>query len=68
MTISDMSDPATMTGARVHGSDGAKLGKVDSIYYDNDTDRPEWAAVASGMFGSHVSLVPSTRAPGTATR
>ncbi len=58
MTIADMSDPGTMNGAPVHGSDGAKLGKVDSIYYDNDTDKPEWAAVKSGLFGGHVSLVP----------
>ena len=53
-----MSDPGTMNGAPVHGSDGGKLGKIDSIYYDNDTDQPEWAAVKSGLFGGHVSLVP----------
>ena len=58
MTIADMKDPNTMTGAPVHGSDGAKLGKVDSIYLDNETSRPEWAAVKSGLFGGHVSLVP----------
>jgi uncharacterized protein (TIGR02271 family) len=58
MTIADMTDPGTMNGATVHGNDGAKLGKVDAIYYDNDTDRPEWVAVTSGLFGSHVSLVP----------
>jgi uncharacterized protein (TIGR02271 family) len=58
MTIADMKDPGTMTGATVHGSDGAKLGKVDSVYLDNETGRPEWAAVKSGLFGGHVSLVP----------
>ena len=58
MTIANMSDPNTMTGATVHGSDGVKLGKVDAIYFDNDTEKPEWAAVKSGLFGSHVSLVP----------
>ena len=58
MTIADMSDPNTMTGATVHGSDGEKLGKVDAIYFDNETDKPEWAAVKSGLFGNHVSLVP----------
>jgi len=61
MSIADMSDPATMTGAPVHGSDGAKLGKVDSIYFDNATNKPEWAAVKSGLFGGHVSLVPLQR-------
>jgi uncharacterized protein (TIGR02271 family) len=58
MTIANISDPSTLHGATVHGSDGAKLGKVDAIYFDNDTNRPEWAAVKSGLFGSHVSLVP----------
>ena len=38
MTITSMSDPSTMTGAPVRGSDGEKLGKIDAIYYDNDTD------------------------------
>jgi uncharacterized protein (TIGR02271 family) len=62
MTIADMRDPSTMTGAPVHGSDGGKLGKIDAIYLDNETSRPEWAAVKSGLFGSHVSLVPLSQA------
>jgi uncharacterized protein (TIGR02271 family) len=61
MTIANMSDPNTMTGAPVMGGNGEKLGKVDAIYFDNDTDKPEWAAVKSGLFGSHVSLVPLTQ-------
>lgn len=47
-----------VVGAPVHSRDGSGLGKVDTIFYDNDTGTPEWAAVKSGMFGSHVSLVP----------
>jgi uncharacterized protein (TIGR02271 family) len=58
MTIANMGDPNTMTGAPVLGSDGEKLGKVEAIYFDNDTNKPEWAAVKSGLFGSQVSLVP----------
>ena len=42
MTIANMSDPNTMTGAPVIGGNGEKLGKVDAIYFDNDTDKPEW--------------------------
>jgi uncharacterized protein YrrD len=37
---------------------GKKLGKVYSVYYDNESDRPEWVAVKSGLFGTHISLVP----------
>jgi uncharacterized protein (TIGR02271 family) len=58
VTIANMTDPNTMTGAPVSGGDGEKLGKVDAIYFDNDTNTPEWAAVKSGLFGSHVTLVP----------
>ena len=62
MTISNLNDPNTITGAPVRGSDGEKLGKVDAIYYDDATDSPEWAAVKSGLFGKHVSLVPLAQA------
>ena len=58
MTITNISDPNSLTGAPVHGSDGAKLGKVEAVYLDNDTEAPEWVAVKSGLFGSHVSIVP----------
>jgi uncharacterized protein (TIGR02271 family) len=62
MTITNMSDPSTMTGAPVRGIDGQKLGKIDAIYFDNDTDAPEWAAVKSGLFGAHLTLVPLAQA------
>jgi len=58
MTIANISDPNSLTGAPVHGSDGAKLGKVEGVYLDNDTEQPEWISVKSGLFGSHVSIVP----------
>ncbi|WP_123027163.1 DUF2382 domain-containing protein [Mycolicibacterium stellerae] len=49
-------------GVEVTGAEGVKLGKVDNIYVDNDTNQPEWIAVKSGLFGSHVSLVPISKA------
>jgi len=58
MTITNISDPNSLTGAPVHGSDGAKLGKVEGVYLDNDSNQPEWVSVKSGLFGSHVSIVP----------
>jgi uncharacterized protein (TIGR02271 family) len=54
----NISDPTQLHGLTVTGQGGEKLGKVDGIYLDNDTQRPEWATVRSGLFGSHVSLVP----------
>ncbi len=54
----NVTDPAELRGANVVGADGDKLGKVDEIYLDNETGKPEWAAVNTGMFGGNVSLVP----------
>ena len=62
MTINTMSDPNTMTGAPVRGNDGDKLGKIDAIYLDNATNAPEWAAVRTGLFGGHNTLVPLAHA------
>ncbi len=55
-------DPTTMTGAQVVGPDGEKLGKIADVYLDNHTSKPEWAAVKSGLFGGHVSMVPLAHA------
>jgi len=62
MTITNMSNPSTMTGAPVRGSDGDKLGRIDAIYLDNATNAPEWAAVKTGLFGGHITLVPLAQA------
>lgn len=58
MTFANTDNPGTMIGAPVRGPDGTKLGRIESIYLDDETGQPEWAAVGTGMFGGHVSLVP----------
>jgi PRC-barrel domain len=58
----NIDDPNQLSGVTVVGDDGQKLGSVDAVYYDNATDRPEWAAVRSGLFGTRVTLVPLRRA------
>lgn len=55
-------DPAQLTGIAVIGGDGQKVGNVDAVYHDNATDRAEWVAVRSGVFGTRVTLVPLRRA------
>ena len=57
MAIS-METSSLLEGTLVRGSDDTKLGTVVAVYYDNDTDRPQWVTVRSGLFGSHVSVVP----------
>lgn len=45
-------------GSTAYGADGDKLGKVGEIYLDDETGKPEWATVNTGMFGSNESFVP----------
>lgn len=58
----DVSRPETLRGQTVVGSDGSKIGKVDEVYLDDQTNRPEWVAVKTGLFGTHVSLIPLSAA------
>jgi uncharacterized protein YrrD len=38
-------------GSTVVGSDGQKIGSVEDIYIDRETEEPEWAMVKTGLFG-----------------
>jgi PRC-barrel domain/Domain of unknown function (DUF2382) len=42
--------------------DSNKIGEVVDIYLDNETDRPEWAVVQTGLFGLRSSFVPLAEA------
>jgi uncharacterized protein (TIGR02271 family) len=47
-------------GKNLLDASGSKIGRVDDIYMDEDTGKPEWLAVTSGMFGTRTSFVPIT--------
>lgn len=47
-------------------AEGQKIGKVADVYLDDETDQPEWLAVNTGLFGSHVSFVPLAGSEATA--
>jgi hypothetical protein len=36
---------------------GEKLGKLEEVFYDTETDTPAFAAIKSGTFGKHLTLV-----------
>jgi uncharacterized protein (TIGR02271 family) len=61
MTI-NTSDVTRMRGLQVVDRDGDKIGKVDEIYLDQQTNKPEWLAVKTGLFGSNVSFIPLAEA------
>jgi hypothetical protein len=44
-------------GQDVLDSQGEKLGKLDEIFYDTETDTPAFAAVKSGTFSKQLTLV-----------
>ena len=41
---------------------GDRIGKVDDVYLDVETDEPEWALVHTGMFGTKSTFVPIANA------
>ena len=55
-----------MRGATVHDSDGDKIGKVEEIFYDQQTRIPEWIGIGTRFFGNKRVVVPVEGAAATA--
>jgi uncharacterized protein (TIGR02271 family) len=55
-------NPDSLQGLQVIDSDGSKVGKVETIFLDVETSKPEWAAVKTGMFAGKTTLVPLVNA------
>jgi uncharacterized protein (TIGR02271 family) len=51
-------DYAAWIGHQVVDSAGEKVGKVSEIFVDDETGRPEWLAISTGMFAKRSSFVP----------
>jgi uncharacterized protein (TIGR02271 family) len=60
--MSGMTEAYDWRGRTVVDSSGDKIGTVDEIYVDAQTDQPEWATVNTGLFGMSSSFVPLTTA------
>jgi uncharacterized protein (TIGR02271 family) len=45
-------------GQDLYDRDGDKIGGVEEIYLDADTNEPEWALVNTGLFGTKRTFVP----------
>jgi uncharacterized protein (TIGR02271 family) len=45
-------------GSTAYGSDGDKIGKVGQVYFDENTNQPEWVTVNTGLFGTSESFIP----------
>jgi uncharacterized protein (TIGR02271 family) len=56
--VIDSHDIGSIVGAPVHDTDGDKIGTVGQVYVDPDTEKPLWATVKTGLFGTSESFVP----------
>jgi uncharacterized protein (TIGR02271 family) len=56
--VIDSSSIASLIGATVVDRDNDKIGSVGQVYVDPDTNRPLWASVKTGLFGTSESFVP----------
>jgi uncharacterized protein (TIGR02271 family) len=45
-------------GQTLSDADGDKIGSIEEIYLDAETDAPEWALVNTGLFGTKSTFVP----------
>jgi uncharacterized protein (TIGR02271 family) len=52
----------TLQGKTMLGSDGEKLGTIDTLYADREDGHPTFATVNTGLFGSKTSFVPLEKA------
>ena len=60
-----LQDVQNWRGQDLVDNDGGKIGTIDEIYLDRQTEEPEWLAVKTGLFGSSVSFVPIGEASAT---
>ena len=54
--MKDVQELTQMRGAPVVASDGEQIGEVEEIYLDNETGKPEWVGVSTGMKNVLVPL------------
>lgn len=47
-----------LAGATVYDNSGDKIGKLGTVYVDNDSGQPSFASVSTGLFGMSESFVP----------
>jgi uncharacterized protein (TIGR02271 family) len=54
----EMREAYEWRGRNVVDQEGAKVGTLEEIYLDQRTDRPEWALIHTGLFGTKSSFAP----------
>ncbi|WP_139206967.1 PRC-barrel domain-containing protein, partial [Geodermatophilus poikilotrophus] len=62
MTTLVLDTSGRVVGQDIYDADGDKIGKVSEVYLDDETGRPEWATVHTGLFGTKETFVPLAQA------
>ncbi len=62
-SVSEHLEDAKWSVAEWHGKmlvdrDGEKIGKLEDVYVDVETDEPRFATVKEGLIGRHLTFVP----------
>jgi hypothetical protein len=57
----EMTEAYNWRGRRLLDADGAKLGKIEQVYLDLDTEEPGWPLVDTGLFSGHSVFGPWAR-------
>ena len=47
-----------VVGSTAYTNDGEKLGKIGHLFLDDQTSRPEFVSVNTGLFGTNETFVP----------
>ncbi|TCC55298.1 DUF2382 domain-containing protein [Kribbella pittospori] len=58
----DQDQVQRLIGRDAYGSDGDKIGRVGQVFLDDQTGRPDFATVNTGLFGMSESFVPLVEA------
>jgi uncharacterized protein YrrD len=51
-------DIADWHGKELVDRDGEQIGKLEEVYFDVETEEPQFATVKEGLFGRHLTFVP----------
>ena len=51
-------DARQAIGSTVYSTNGDKIGKVGQLFLDDETQRPEFITVNTGLFGTNETFIP----------
>jgi hypothetical protein len=56
--LTTLDDALGWRGQTLHDDEGQRIGTIEEIYLDADTNEPEWALVQTGRLGTGRAFVP----------